>query len=279
MDPRIKKAYDTIKNRYTESISLAMLAREADLSPYYFQRLFKAEMQESPNECLNRIRLERASHLIVIAPQYSMTEIAYNCGFSSLSSFSRSFLKRFGKSPLDFSRVYQEVRSDQLSPATKDRLVIETPEVVYYPGCWVIYAHTSVFRHQLLNIFHSVRAFSELEGLPCETGEMIGIFTHIHLAFHGDKDQLNYYAGISVNKKPPAKYLNRAFQVPAGRYVCFSTNTSYFDLFSLGVTFKSDWMDPRALQIRDVFSFEIISDKAKNSDHPQLQRRMYVPIL
>lgn len=278
MDLRIRKAYDIIKLQYREKLPLEQLAQEVGLSPFYFQRLFKKEMQETPAECVNRIRLERAAHLMVIDAKLSMTDIAYDCGFSSLSAFSRSFLKRFGQTPIELSKSLKKVNTVSDSEPESSELIINNPELVYFPGCWIVYAHTSVYWSHLLDTFDSLKAFCEMEGIKGQTGRMFGVFTHIHLAFHGPKEQLNYYAGVEVSKKPASKHDHRSFWIPAGKYARFSTNTSYHELFPLMVKFKADWMDKKNLLIRDLFCFEQITDSNKKGDHPCLQRATYAPV-
>jgi AraC-like DNA-binding protein/DNA gyrase inhibitor GyrI len=254
------------------------LAGEVGLSAYYFQRLFKKEMGESPLERLTRIRLDRATHLMVIDPALSMTNIAYDCGFSSLSAFSRSFSKRYGKSPIEYSRSIRQISIPSRGSSGSGELIIRDPDIVFFPGCWIIYSHTSVFRSNLLDTFHSLIAFCHLEEIPGRTGRMFGIFTHIHQAFHGPKDQLNYYAGVEVSQKPDPKHHHRLFWIPEGKYACFSTDSSYHDLFALKVKFKTEWIDKKSLRIRDIFAFEHISECNKSSDHPRLQRIVYTPV-
>ena len=137
MDTRIQKAYDNIKKGYHDKLLLADLAAKANLSPYFFQRLFKQEMKETPAACINRIRLERAAHLMKIAPDLPMGKIAIDCGFSCLSVFSRTFSHCYNMSPLAYSRLKSDYGT--LEKAGAELLV----EIVYHPGATVLYTHTS----------------------------------------------------------------------------------------------------------------------------------------
>lgn len=278
MDLRIKKAYDIIKLRFREKLLLDLLAQEVGLSPFYFHRLFKKEMNETPTECISRIRLERAAHLMVIDSRLSMTDIAYDCGFSSPSDFSRAFFKKFGETPLELSRSIQKVNLNEKTGSSSSDLVIRDPNLVYFPGCWIVYAHTSVYRDNLLDLFHSLQSFCALEGIADQTGRMFGVFTHIHLAFHGPKDQLNYYAGVEVFQKPDKTHHHRCFWIPEGKYARFATNTTYHDLFPLKVKFKTEWMDKKGLMIRDTFAFEEIAESNRSGDHPCFERVTYTPV-
>ncbi len=74
-----------------------------------------------------------------------------------------------------------------------------------------------------------------------------------------------------------AKKIHHVFFL-IGKYACFTTSTSYHDLFNLAIKFKREWMDPRSLNIRDTYSVEHILETNKNSYHPCLKRKMYIPI-
>ena len=73
----------------------------ANLSPYHFIRVFKAETGKTPYEFLLEIKVEKAIELIK-ARKYTITEIAMMCGFTSSSHFSNVFRKIKGISPTDF---------------------------------------------------------------------------------------------------------------------------------------------------------------------------------
>ena len=54
---------------------------------------------------VNQKRIAKAESMLV-EPQYSVTEVASNCGFSSLSSFIRMFKIVKGCTPSDFRSMY-----------------------------------------------------------------------------------------------------------------------------------------------------------------------------
>lgn len=277
MDKRITLAYDILKKNYQQKILLEDLARQVGLSAFHFQRLFKKEMGESPNSCLNRIRLDLALHLTVIDPQRSMTDIAYDCGFSSPAAFCRSFQKRFGQSPAVHGAALRARQSNR-SYNSHSELIMQEPDTVYFPGCWILHAHTSVFRPDLLDVFHSIRCLGELEGIAEPNAKLFGVYTHPHAAFSGTAATLNYYAGVVLSVRPPARFNHRLFQIPEGRYARFVTDTSYLDLYALMMQFKEQWMDPNKLQIREPMAFEWIAEENKTGNYPRLQRLVHIAI-
>jgi AraC family transcriptional regulator len=93
---RVEKALQYINEHLAEPLDLEILARASGFSPYHFHRIFSALLNESPQNYINRQRLEWAANLLVKSPSLSMTEVAMQCGFTSSSNFARSFKKHFG---------------------------------------------------------------------------------------------------------------------------------------------------------------------------------------
>ena len=96
---RINRVIDCINNHYGEDLSLIKLAEIACLSKFHFHRLFHKHFGETVHDCIRRVRLEHATHLLVADVHASIAEIAEACGFSSSQNFSRAFKERFGLSP------------------------------------------------------------------------------------------------------------------------------------------------------------------------------------
>jgi len=76
-------------------------AREACLSPFYFNRLFTQAFHETPHEFITRQRIEQAKKLL-LAGNHSVTDICFEVGYESLGSFSARFHSLTGLSPAAF---------------------------------------------------------------------------------------------------------------------------------------------------------------------------------
>jgi AraC family transcriptional regulator len=92
-----------IDDNLSEQISLATLARLAQLSPYHFSRAFKRAFGAPPNRYHAQCRIERAKSLLA-EQKHTITDIALALGFSETSSFSRVFYKFTGRTPRDYRR-------------------------------------------------------------------------------------------------------------------------------------------------------------------------------
>ena len=79
-------------------ISIADMACELAVDQRTLQRKVKALYDCAPSECLNEYRINKAQAALLGSAQ-SIQEIAYDCGFNSAKSFSRTFQRLVGCSP------------------------------------------------------------------------------------------------------------------------------------------------------------------------------------
>jgi len=96
---------DYITEHCSEDLNLDDIADMSGFSKFYFSRLFKQFTNVSFYKYVNQKRIAKAGALL-IDPQNSVTDVALNCGFSSLSSFIRMFKIVNGCTPTDFRNMY-----------------------------------------------------------------------------------------------------------------------------------------------------------------------------
>lgn len=84
-----------------EDLNLVRLASLANLSPYYFARVFKKETGKTPHEYVISSRINSAKFYLKTS-QLSIEEIGLSLGFPSASSFCASFRKHLGITPLKY---------------------------------------------------------------------------------------------------------------------------------------------------------------------------------
>ena len=81
--------------------TLADLAAADGRSPFHLQRIFSAEVGESPLQFSRRVRLQRAAASLLVTGK-SVLEIALDAGFESPEGFTRAFRAMFSQSPRQF---------------------------------------------------------------------------------------------------------------------------------------------------------------------------------
>ena len=99
----IERILEYIKDNLTADLSLERLASEANFSTTYFHKLFKASPGKNLHEYIEEQRIKKSINLL-ISTDMTLTQIAYECGFSSQSYFSYAFKRRMGSSPREYAK-------------------------------------------------------------------------------------------------------------------------------------------------------------------------------
>lgn len=94
-----------IDNHYMEDLSLETVANAAGFSKYYFTRLFKQYTDTTFYDYLSYKRI-RVAESLLSRQELSITEIALQSGFSSISTFNRIFKKLKNCSPTEYRESY-----------------------------------------------------------------------------------------------------------------------------------------------------------------------------
>lgn len=103
-DFRVRKSLRVMQERMTDDIEMEELARCAGLSRPHFFKLFKQQLGVTPNVYMNTLRSEQAIDDLLTTDK-TVTDIAFDLGFSSQASFTRFFSSNVGIAPSDYRRV------------------------------------------------------------------------------------------------------------------------------------------------------------------------------
>lgn len=95
---RLSAVYKYVKLHFKENISLGTIANISNLTPQSFCRLFKKRTGKSFVEYLNEVRVAAACKYL-LDTDWSISEIAYNCGYKTVSNFNKLFKSITGTSP------------------------------------------------------------------------------------------------------------------------------------------------------------------------------------
>lgn len=104
---RIRKIKDYIDSHFREEIRIDTLSAMVGMTPNALSRFFKQRTNRSISDYVNEVRLGYASNLLVDSTM-TIAEIAFRCGFNTLSNFNRIF-KRIKKiTPTEFRESYKK---------------------------------------------------------------------------------------------------------------------------------------------------------------------------
>jgi AraC family transcriptional regulator len=93
---------DFIETHLDEDVSLLVLARRAEVSPFHFARQFRATVGVTPHQFVLRQRVYKSVRLIK-AGALPLAQIALESGFHDQPHFTRAFRKVLGTTPGRYS--------------------------------------------------------------------------------------------------------------------------------------------------------------------------------
>lgn len=97
------KALAYISQSFTDDITLKKTARTVGVNEYYLSHLLSSRIQMNFRQYVNTLRIDQACRLLT--RQTTSTEaIANQCGFASLRSFDRVFLRQMGCTPREYRK-------------------------------------------------------------------------------------------------------------------------------------------------------------------------------
>lgn len=103
IDDRLLRAIEYLDRHLRADLSIAVLARASNLSISRFAHLFRAQLGVTPQQFVERRRLEAAGRLLELTTR-PIAAIAADVGFTNPLYFSTRFRARTGHSPTQYRR-------------------------------------------------------------------------------------------------------------------------------------------------------------------------------
>jgi len=127
---RINRTFDYIETNLEKQFTLKELASVANFSKFHFHRIFQGMVGETPFQFILRLRLEKAATSLIYNPKLTISEIAYSCGFSDISIFSRNFRNHFQVSASQWRAT--KSKNSNLSQNDSNRLHNDDKPSIYF---------------------------------------------------------------------------------------------------------------------------------------------------
>lgn len=118
---RLRRVRDRIDREFASPLDVESLARGEYMSAGHLSRQFKAAYGESPYSYVMTRRVERAMSMLR-GGDWSVTEICFAVGFSSLGTFSTRFSELVGVSPSAYREFAASGEIGTLSPCVLRRV-------------------------------------------------------------------------------------------------------------------------------------------------------------
>jgi AraC family transcriptional regulator len=183
---RINRVVDYLRGNLDRQPKLEELAKVACFSEFHFHRIFSAVSGETLNNFTNRLRLEKAARLLRFSGR-SLTDIAFDCGFSSSATFSRAFRLGYDTTPSQFrkggeiknSKICKEIYTGQeyvLPMSTEEKRAAFPVRFIDIPERQVAYIRvTNAFEmDRVLAAFKKVIEWAKSQGIYSQ-GTLFGM--------------------------------------------------------------------------------------------------------
>lgn len=95
---------DYCTTHFKENITLNLVAKELHLSRSTVSHVFSSKLTINFCDYINSLRLAEAVKLLKNR-DYSVTEISYLSGFTTIRTFNRAFIKRYGVTPTQYKKT------------------------------------------------------------------------------------------------------------------------------------------------------------------------------
>lgn len=111
LDPLVVALLNELEKRIADPVDLQTLARLSGFTPQHLNRVFRAALGVTPLQHLARLRMERASTLL-LEGRLTVAAVGRAVGYADPYYFSRVFRQHFGHSPSDHQQA-----GDSIPPA------------------------------------------------------------------------------------------------------------------------------------------------------------------
>lgn len=119
----VERVITNARGRLCEPISLHDMSRVAYLSAFHFNRVFHQITGLPPGKFISALRLDEAKRLLLNTDR-SITDICFEVGYNSLSTFTRRFTQRVGLGPREFRYL-----ADRITPSSVESLCAHYSEM------------------------------------------------------------------------------------------------------------------------------------------------------
>ena len=138
----VHRMQDYIGQNLGQEITLSSLSRVSLFSPWYSYRLFRQALALTPAEYIRKLRLSRAA-LRLREEKCRIIDVAFDLGFQSVDTFTRSFYREFGLNPREYAKnpvpvplfipygaKYKELRKEKIDMSNLQTVFVQ---VVHKP--------------------------------------------------------------------------------------------------------------------------------------------------
>jgi AraC family transcriptional regulator len=282
----IQKAIDYMENNILEDMTIDSIAKQANVSPFHFQRTFAVLTEMTIGDYLRRRRLTLAGEEL-LTTDAKIIALAYKYGYDTPEAFSKAFRRQHGVSPSEARKYKRKLQS-------YNRLIIQ---VILKGAEPMKYSVVEKNAFQIVGIKREFACVAEKEnvsGIPelwkevnqNGTSDRLfqlndGVVTGVLGVCGGVSEEqkkanvFDYWVATSYAGEVPEGLLS--LEIPASKWAVFEVNGPMpAAMQNAWKRIFSEWFPSTGYEHAGTQEFELYTDEDPNS--PDLYSEIWIPI-
>ena len=260
-------------------INLDELSRNLNINKFHMLRIFKNEFGKNIYESIKSIRLQKASTLLLTNKNSTITKIASMCGYSSHSSFIKSFKEKFFMTPTSWkNNGYKNYidnilkKSSSAKSSTADFSLL-SPDIVKTEEIKAYYIRHQGYDKSIRKTWQKLQTWTLCNNIT--NFKQIGL--------HHDNptiiplNECNYIACINLENEFESTTLP-IFSIPEGIYAKFDFNGKYGDVLKFMNWVYFEWLIESGYETTTNPSYTVYHKNHFLSDDEEFTLSYYIPI-
>lgn len=272
-EKRLLRVLDHIHDNPAGDLSLDALSDVAAMSRFHWHRVFRGMTGETLAQAVRRIRMQRASYLLVMTDQ-PIAAIAASVGMDSLPSFTRTFSDAFLMSPTAF-RNRGELRPFVRNPTPRRDPMYPVTIRTEAPIHLAAVPHTGAY-HEISRAFQKLSGLMASRDLFRYAGRMIAVF-------HDDpqsvpEPDLRSQAGFEITGKADLSAPLEEITLAGGRQAVLTYTGPYAGLPAAYDELFGVWLPQSGEEPADAPSFEVYLNTPMDTAPEALVTELHLPL-
>jgi AraC family transcriptional regulator len=272
-EKRLLRVLDHIHDNPEGDLSLDALSDVAAMSHFHWHRVFRAMTGETLAQAVRRIRMQRASYLLVMTDQ-PLSGIAAAVGMDNLASFQRAFSDAFLMSPTAF-RQRGELRPFARIPTPRRPAMYPVTIRTEAPIRLVAVPHRGAY-HQISRAFQKLSAVMAARDLFGKAGRMIAVFYDDPQSV--PEPDLRSHAGFEITAPANLAAPLEEVTLPAGRQAVLTYTGPYAGLPAAYDELFGVWLPASGEEPADSPSFEVYLNSPMDTAPENLVTELHLPL-
>lgn len=272
-EKRLLRVLDHIHDHPAGDLSLDALSDVAAMSRFHWHRVFRAMTGETLAQAVRRIRMQRASYLLVMTDD-PLGVIAAAVGMENLQSFSRCFSEAFLMSPATF-RKRGELRPFVRTPLPRrdpmHPVTIRTEPAIRLAAL----PHKGAY-FEISRAFQKLSAVMASRDLFRSAGRMIAVFYDDPQSV--PEPDLRSHAGFEITGQPDLSAPLEDVTLPGSRQAVLTYKGPYAGLPAAYDELFGIWLPQSGEEPADTPSFEVYLNSPMDTAPEDLITELHLPL-